>query len=54
MLDQLIADHPDAFEKFKGGDQKIQGFFTGQVMRATGGKADGKQVAALLRERAGL
>jgi aspartyl-tRNA(Asn)/glutamyl-tRNA(Gln) amidotransferase subunit B len=53
VVDDLIAANPDAFEKFKAGDQKIAGFFTGQVMKATSGKADGKQVAALLRERAG-
>ena len=54
IVDDLIAANPDAFEKLKAGDGKIQGFFTGQVMKATQGKADGKQVAALLRERAGL
>jgi Asp-tRNA(Asn)/Glu-tRNA(Gln) amidotransferase B subunit len=52
LLDQLIADNPDAFEKLKAGDGKIMGFFTGQVMKATQGKADGKRVAALLQERA--
>jgi aspartyl-tRNA(Asn)/glutamyl-tRNA(Gln) amidotransferase subunit B len=52
LLDQLIADNPEAFEKLKAGDGKIMGFFTGQVMKATQGKADGKRVAALLQERA--
>jgi aspartyl-tRNA(Asn)/glutamyl-tRNA(Gln) amidotransferase subunit B len=54
IVDDLIAANAESFEKYKAGDQKIAGFFTGQVMKATQGKADGKQVAALLRERAGL
>ncbi|MEA3054751.1 MAG: aspartyl-tRNA(Asn)/glutamyl-tRNA(Gln) amidotransferase subunit [Actinomycetota bacterium] len=52
LLDGLLADNPDAFEKLKAGDGKVVGFFTGQVMKATQGKADGKRVAALLQERA--
>jgi aspartyl-tRNA(Asn)/glutamyl-tRNA(Gln) amidotransferase subunit B len=53
VVDGLIAANPDAFEKLKAGDGKIMGFFTGQVMKATQGKADGKRVAALLKERTG-
>ena len=52
VLDGIIADNPEAFEKLKAGDAKIAGFFTGKVMKATQGKADGKRVAALLQERA--
>ena len=52
VVDKLIAENAKAFQKYKEGDQKIAGFFTGQVMKATQGKADGKQVAALLQERA--
>ena len=51
-VDQAIAAHPAEWERYKAGDQKVTGFFVGQVMRATGGKADGKVVTALLRERA--
>jgi aspartyl-tRNA(Asn)/glutamyl-tRNA(Gln) amidotransferase subunit B len=52
VVDRLIAEHAEAFEKFKAGDGKITGFFVGQVMKATQGKADGKRVTALLQERA--
>ena len=52
-VDAVIAGHPAEWERFKEGDQKVTGFFVGQVMKATGGKADGKAVTALLRERAG-
>jgi aspartyl-tRNA(Asn)/glutamyl-tRNA(Gln) amidotransferase subunit B len=53
-VDQVIASHQAEFERFKEGEQKLMGFFTGKVMAATQGKADGKAVAALLRERAGI
>ena len=52
VVDQLIADNPDDFERLKGGDQKVMGFFVGQAMKATQGNADGKAVTTLLRERA--
>jgi aspartyl-tRNA(Asn)/glutamyl-tRNA(Gln) amidotransferase subunit B len=51
-VDAVIAAHPAEWTRFKDGDGKVTGFFVGQVMKATGGKADGKAVTALLRERA--
>jgi aspartyl-tRNA(Asn)/glutamyl-tRNA(Gln) amidotransferase subunit B len=51
VVDELIAAHPDEFERLKGGDQKVIGFLVGQAMKATNGKADGKVITALLRER---
>ena len=53
IVDELIAANPGPFEKFKAGDQKVTGFFVGQVMKATQGKADGKVVTEILRNRAG-
>jgi aspartyl-tRNA(Asn)/glutamyl-tRNA(Gln) amidotransferase subunit B len=58
-LDQLIAAHPQEWRDFVGGDEKrrgkLTGFFVGQVMKATKGKADGKVVTELLeRRRRGL
>jgi aspartyl-tRNA(Asn)/glutamyl-tRNA(Gln) amidotransferase subunit B len=53
-VDEVIAANPDAFEKFKGGDAKVSGMLIGQVMKKTQGKADGKAVTAILRQRAGL
>ncbi len=52
IVDDLIDSHPDAWAKFRNGDAKITGFFVGAVMKATQGKADGKAVSSLLRERA--
>jgi aspartyl-tRNA(Asn)/glutamyl-tRNA(Gln) amidotransferase subunit B len=51
-VDEVIAANPAEWARFKEGDQKVTGFFVGQVMKATGGKADGKAVTALLRQRA--
>ena len=51
IVDQLIADHPDDWAKFQAGENKVMGFFVGQVMKATGGNADGKAVSALLNAK---
>jgi aspartyl-tRNA(Asn)/glutamyl-tRNA(Gln) amidotransferase subunit B len=53
-VDAVIATNPDEFGRLKGGEQKLFGFFVGQVMRETGGKADPKAVTGILRDRAGL
>ena len=50
MLDEVIAAHPDEWARFVEGDDKLMGFFTGAVMKATSGKADGSKVAAELRK----
>jgi len=54
-LDEVIAAHPDEWTRFVSGDEgeekKLTGFFTGEVMKATKGKANGKEVAAELRRR---
>jgi aspartyl-tRNA(Asn)/glutamyl-tRNA(Gln) amidotransferase subunit B len=52
IVDELIAANPEPFQRFKEGDGKVTGFFVGQVMKATQGKADGKAVTKLLQERA--
>jgi aspartyl-tRNA(Asn)/glutamyl-tRNA(Gln) amidotransferase subunit B len=54
LVDELISAHPGEFERLRSGDPKIAGFFVGAAMKATGGKADGKAITALLRARAGL
>ena len=52
IVDELIAANPEPFQRFREGDGKVTGFFVGQVMKATQGKADGKVVTRLLQERA--
>ncbi len=55
IVDGLIAESPDEWADFCTGDDKkrgkLQGFFTGKIMKATKGQADGKAVAALLESR---
>ena len=50
-VDAVLAENPDAVERYRDGEQKVVGFLVGQVMRATQGKADPKAVNALLREK---
>jgi aspartyl-tRNA(Asn)/glutamyl-tRNA(Gln) amidotransferase subunit B len=53
VLDEVIASHPDEWARFAEGEDKLMGMFTGEVMKATSGKANGKEVAAELRRRRG-
>ncbi len=52
MVDAAIAADPDAFAKYKAGEQKAVGALVGAVMKASKGKADGKLVTAILKARA--
>jgi aspartyl-tRNA(Asn)/glutamyl-tRNA(Gln) amidotransferase subunit B len=52
-VDAAIAADPGAWARYCAGEDKVAGVFVGAVMKATGGKADGKAVTALLRERRG-
>lgn len=52
LLDRLVAEHPDEWARFIEGDKKVQGFFVGQIMKATQGRADGKVVNQLMQSRA--
>ena len=51
LVDEVLAAHPEELARYREGEQRLQGFFVGQVMRASRGKADPKAVSALLRER---
>lgn len=51
IVDQIIADNPKQVEQFRAGKTKLLGFFVGQVMKQTGGKANPKQVNALVVSR---
>ena len=50
-VDKVIADNPGQADEFRGGNQKVVGWFVGQVMKATGGKANPKMVNELLRKK---
>ena len=49
VVSQIISDFPDQVGQFREGKEKILGFFVGQVMKATNGKANPKQVNEILR-----
>ena len=46
---EVLSANPDKVEAYRGGKTALLGFFTGQVMRATGGKADPQQLAEALK-----
>jgi aspartyl-tRNA(Asn)/glutamyl-tRNA(Gln) amidotransferase subunit B len=50
-VDEVIAAHPGEAERYRGGESKLMGFFVGQVMKRSQGKADPKGVQPLLQER---
>ena len=49
LVSQIIGDYPDQVAQFREGKEKVLGFFVGQVMKATNGKANPKQVNEILR-----
>ena len=51
VIDEIIAKNLDQVEQFKNGNTKLLGFFVGQVMKATQGKANPKQVNQILDDR---
>ena len=48
MVDKLLADNAKVVAQIKGGDQKPIGFLIGQLMKASGGKADPKKARELI------
>ena len=50
-VDAVVDANPDQVAKFKAGQEKVIGWFVGQVMKSTGGKANPQQVNDLLRRK---
>ena len=48
VVAQVIAAHPQQREQYMAGKKKMKGFFMGQVMKETGGKADPKLCTEIL------
>ena len=48
---EVLAANPDKVAAYRGGKEKLLGFFVGQVMRATQGKANPQMVNTLLRQQ---
>ena len=51
IVDKVIAENPDVVEKYKAGKKGVMGFFVGQVMRETKGKANPGLVNEILRKK---
>jgi aspartyl-tRNA(Asn)/glutamyl-tRNA(Gln) amidotransferase subunit B len=50
-VDAVVAEHPAEVRRFRAGEDRLLSFFMGHVMRRSGGRADPRRAAALLRER---
>ena len=51
LVDQVVADNPVQLEQYKSGKDKVFGFFVGQVMKLSKGKANPQQVNELLKAK---
>ncbi len=50
VIEDVIAKNPDNVAKFRAGNRKLLGFFVGQVLKSTGGKANPQIVNKLVIE----
>lgn len=50
-VDEIIKKNPSEVDRYRAGEEKLFGFFVGQVMKATRGKANPKIVNEILRKR---
>ncbi len=53
IVAKVVADNPAQAQQLRDGQDKLVGFFVGQVMKATQGRADPKSVGDLVRETVG-
>ena len=51
LIEEIIAAHPSELEKFRAGKTNLKGFFVGQVMKKSGGKADPKLTSQILDQK---
>jgi aspartyl-tRNA(Asn)/glutamyl-tRNA(Gln) amidotransferase subunit B len=52
-IDEVMAKNPGQLAEYRSGKDKLFGFFVGQVMKATGGKANPAQLNELLKRKLG-
>jgi len=50
-VDEIIAKHPSEVERFKAGEEKLLGFFVGQAMKTTKGKANPQMLNDLMKKK---
>jgi len=51
MIDEVIKSNPEQLEQYRSGKDRLFGFFVGQVMQASKGKANPKQVNDILQSK---
>jgi aspartyl-tRNA(Asn)/glutamyl-tRNA(Gln) amidotransferase subunit B len=51
IIEEVLAAHPDEVEKYRGGKTKLKGFFVGQVMKQSSGRADPKLTNQLIEQK---
>ena len=51
LIDKVITENPDKVKDYKSGKEKLFGFFVGQVMKVSGGKANPKLVNDILKKK---
>ena len=51
FIDQVLIDNPDNVQKYKGGKTKLLGFFIGEVMKVTKGKANPGLLNQLVKKK---
>jgi aspartyl-tRNA(Asn)/glutamyl-tRNA(Gln) amidotransferase subunit B len=51
MIDEIIANNPKQVAEYRSGKERVFGFFVGQVMKASKGKANPQQVNDLLKKK---
>jgi aspartyl-tRNA(Asn)/glutamyl-tRNA(Gln) amidotransferase subunit B len=51
IIDKVVAANSKQVEQYKSGNEKVFGFFVGQIMKATQGKANPQKVNEILREK---
>ncbi len=53
IIDKILLNNSDKVEQYKGGKEKLFGFFVGQTMKASKGAANPSKVNELLKDRLG-
>ncbi|WP_269622117.1 Asp-tRNA(Asn)/Glu-tRNA(Gln) amidotransferase subunit GatB [Prochlorococcus marinus] len=51
IIDELLTKHPKEVDSYRAGKTKLQGFFVGQLMKKTSGKADPKLANQILKKK---
>jgi aspartyl-tRNA(Asn)/glutamyl-tRNA(Gln) amidotransferase subunit B len=51
LIEKVIAENPDKVKEYKSGKEKLFGFFVGQAMKASDGKANPKLVNDILKKK---